>query len=216
MQSAVFNRGRRVLGMCALAGTVAVGIAACGSSSGSPASASSGTSTTSASSREAAQLKFVNCMRSHGVNLPDPSANGGGFGGGGGGGGAAGGTNTTGTPGGGPGGFRALLSTTAGQAAEKACGSLRSKSFGFGGGNPANQAKFAAAALKFAECMRAHNIDVPDPSSSSGGAFGIFKALRSSTQTNSPAYKTALQACSSDLPFHRRGANGNSVGGAGA
>jgi hypothetical protein len=153
-------------------------------------------------------------MRSHGVNLPDPSANGGGFAPGG---GAAGGTSTTGAAGGGPGGYRALLSTATGQAAEKACASLRSKSFGFGGGNPANQAKFQADAVKFAECMRAHNIDIPDSTSGSGGAFGIFRDLRGSSETNSPAFKSAMTACSSDLPFRRRGgASGNSVGGTGA
>jgi hypothetical protein len=155
-------------------------------------------------------------MRSHGVNVPDPSSTGGFAGGGG-------GTGTTGAPGGGPGGFRALLSTPTGQAAEKACQSLRSKSFGFAGGNPADQAKFAAAAVKFAECMRAHNINIPDPSSSSGGAFGIFRDLRGSSETNSPAFKTAMTACSSDLPFHRGGGAGGpgapgagSVGGPGA
>jgi len=218
MQSAcspLFTHGRclRAFATCALAGTIAVGLSACGSS-GSAASASGGTSTSSASSREAAQLKFVTCMRSHGVNLPDPSANGRGFAGGG-------GTSTTGgAPGGGPGGYRQLLSTPTGQAAEKACASLRSKSFGFAGGNPADQAKFEAAAVKFAECMRAHNIDIPDPTSGTGGAFGIFRDLRGSSETNSPAFKTAMTACSSDLPFHRGGGPGgtstNSVGGPGA
>jgi hypothetical protein len=210
------TRGRRAFAACALAGTVAVGLSACGSS-GSSAASSGTTSTTSASS---GRLKYAECLRSHGVNVPDPTAGGGFAGGGGGGGGAGGATSTTGgAPGGGPGGYRALLSTATGQAAEKACASLRSKSFGGPGGNPADQAKFAAAAVKFAECMRAHNIDIPDPSSSSGGAFGIFKDLRGSSETNSPAFKTAMTACSSDLPFRRGGAGGtstNAVGGPGA
>jgi hypothetical protein len=153
-------------------------------------------------------------MRSHGVNLPDPSANGRGFAGPPAG-GASGGTSTTGTPGGGPGGYRGLLSTQTGQAAEKACGSLRSKSFGFAGGSSADQAKFQADAVKFAECMRAHNVDIPDPTSGSGGAFGIFRSIPSS-ERNSPAFKTAMTACSSDFPFHGRGPGGNSVGGPGA
>jgi len=206
----VSARPRRAFLACALAGSIVVGLSACGSSGSS--AASSGSSASSSSSRAAAQLKFVQCMRSHGVNLPDPSANGG-FGGGGG-----GGTSTTGgAPGGGPGGYRALLNTAAGQAAEKACASLRSKSFGFAGGNPADQAKFEADAVKFAECMRSHGIQIADPTSSNGGAFGIFRDLRGSSETNSPAFKTAMTACSSNLPhFNRGGSSTSSVGGPGA
>jgi hypothetical protein len=192
-------------------------LSACGSS-GSSAASSGSTSTSSASTGSSARVKYAECLRSHGVNVPDPSSSGGGFGGGGGGGGAT--STTGGAAGGGPGGFRGLLSTPTGQAAEKACASLRSKSFGPGGGNPADQAKFEAAAVKFAECMRAHNIDIPDPTSGTGGAFGIFRDLRGSSETNSPAFKTAMTACSSDLPFHRGGGPGgtstNSVGGPGA
>ena len=204
----VSARPRRAFLACALAGSIVVGLSACGSSGSS--AASSGSSASSSSSRAAAQLKFVQCMRSHGVNLPDPSANGG-FGGGGGGGG---GTSTT---GGAPGGYLALLNTAAGQAAEKACASLRSKSFGFAGGNPADQAKFEADAVKFAECMRSHGIQIADPTSSNGGAFGIFRDLRGSSETNSPAFKTAMTACSSNLPhFNRGGSSTSSVGGPGA
>ncbi|HEY5318585.1 MAG TPA: hypothetical protein VIJ20_11420 [Solirubrobacteraceae bacterium] len=149
--------------------------------------------------------------------MPDPSSNGGGFGGGGGGGAGAGGGGTS-TTGGGPGGYRQLLSTPTGQAANKACASLRSKSFGGANISPAQRQQFQQAAVKFAECMRAHNINIPDPSSSSGGGFGIFRDLRGSSETNSPAFKTAMTACSSDLPG-RRGRGGSSttsVGGPGA
>jgi hypothetical protein len=220
MQSAcpsVSTRARRALMTCALAGSIAVGLSACGSSGSSAAASSS--SSSSSSSGSSARVKYAECLRSHGVNVPDPTAGGGAPGGGG---GAPGGGGTS-TTGGGPGGFRQLLSTPTGQAAEKACASLRSKSFGGPGGNPADSAKFAADAVKFAECMRAHNIAIPDPSSSSGGAFGIFKDLRGSSETNSPAFKTAMTACASNLPngghFGRGGAGGTttgSVGGPGA
>ena len=84
------SRALRAFAACALAGSLAVGLAACGSS-GSPAnaSASSGSTTTSSSSRYQARLKFAECMRAHGVNVPDPSANGA-IGGGGGTGGGSG------------------------------------------------------------------------------------------------------------------------------
>ncbi len=68
-------------------------------------------------------VKYATCMRSHGVDIPDPTTSGGGPGGGGfafGAGGAGGGTN-----------FRALLNTPAYKTANTACASLRPK---FGGG----------------------------------------------------------------------------------
>ena len=68
---------------------------------------------------------------------------------------------------------------------------------------------------KFAECMRAHHIDIPDPTTSAGGGFGIFRQIPSS-QRNSPAFRSALQACSSTLPFRRGGGGGGGVGGGAA
>jgi hypothetical protein len=65
-------------------------------------------------------VKYAGCMRSHGVNIPDPTTSGGGFGFGAGGG--AGSTN-----------FRSLLNTPAYKTANTACASLRPK-FGRGGG----------------------------------------------------------------------------------
>jgi len=206
----VSARARRALLGCALAGSLAVGLSACGSS-GSSAAASSGSSTTSSSARYTARLKYAECMRSHGVNVPDPSANGGPPGGGGG--GATGG-------GGGGGAFAQLRNSPNFASASKACASLRSKSFGFASISPAQRAQFQQDAVKFAECMRAHNIDIPDPSSNGTGGFGIFKDLRGSSETNSPAFKTAFTACSSNLPngghFGRGGTSTNSVGGPGA
>ncbi len=70
--------------------------------------------------RTAELVKYAQCMRSHGVNIPDPTTSGGGPGGGGFGFGAQGGTN-----------FRALLNTPAFKTANTACASLRPK---FGGG----------------------------------------------------------------------------------
>ena len=202
----VSMRARRAFAACALAGTLVLGLAACGSS-GSSASSSGSTSTTSSSARYAARLKYAECMRSHGVNVPDPSANGGPAGGGGAGGGGAGG-----------GAFAQLRNSPNFASASTACASLRSKSFGFANISPAQRAQFQQDAVKFAECMRAHNIDIPDPSASSGGGFGIFRDLRGSSETNSPAFKTAMTACSSDLPFRDGGAGTgtNSVGGPGA
>jgi hypothetical protein len=78
------------------------------------------------------------------------------------------------------------------------------------GGGPrelskAEQAKFLDQALKFARCMRAHGIDMPDPKAQGGG---ISLGVRSSRgddgsngiNPNSPAFQRAQKACESLLP----------------
>jgi hypothetical protein len=219
--TSIITRSLRVF----TAGALAVGLAACGSSGGS-ATAAGGASTSSSSSRYQARVKAAECLRAHGVNVPDPSANGGAPGGApaaggapapGGGGGAGAGA------GGGGGGarLRQLLSTSAGQAASKACASEISKAFTFANITPAQRAQFQHAAVKFAQCMRAHNVNIPDPTSNGAGGFGIFRSIPSS-ERNSPAFKSAFTACSSNLPNRGRfggggpGGAGGSVGGPGA
>ena len=192
---------RRTVAMCVLSGALAISVSACGSSSSSTTSvASAGAGAGTSSSAYTARLNFAKCMRAHGVNVPDPSANGGPAGGAGG-------------PGAGAGGFRALRSSPNFQAASTACAKYRAKAFGAGNFSPAQRAAARQALVKFAECMRSHSIDIPDPSTSGGGGFGIFRSIPSS-QRNSPQFKSALQACSSTLPrFGRGGAGGGPSGG---
>jgi hypothetical protein len=190
----------------ALACLVALALAACGSSSSSSTSssaaggASAATGGTTGTAAEA-RLKFAKCMRAHGVNVPDPSANGGPAGGGG--------------PGGGGGGFRALRSSPNFAPALKACGSLRAGAGGFGNISPAQRAQFQQQLVKFAECMRSHNVDIPDPSTSGGGGFGIFRQIPQS-ERNSPAFQAALKSCSSVLPRFGRGGGGPPANGSSA
>ncbi len=196
---------RRTVAALVIGSLLALGVAACGSSSSSSStstslagSGSGGTSTTSAAGRYQARLNFAKCMRAHGVNVPDPSANGGPAGGGGG------------------LGLRSLRSSPNFQSANQACAKYRSQAFAFGNVSPQQRAQFQRDLVKFAECMRAHNIDIPDPSTSGGGGFGIFRQIPSS-ERNSPAFQSALKACSSNIPF-RRGAgpggapSGNTTG----
>jgi hypothetical protein len=187
---------RRTLVICVLTGALAVGVSGCGSSSSSSATsvASAGAGGAASSSTYQARLNFAKCMRAHGVNVPDPSANGGPAAGAGG-------------AGAGAGGFRALRNSPNFQAASTACAKYRAKAFGFGNTTPAQRAAAQQALVKFAECMRSHNINVPDPSTTSGGGFGIFRSIASS-ERNSPAFKTALTACSSNLPRFGRGGPG--------
>jgi hypothetical protein len=81
------------------------------------------------------------------------------------------------------------------------------QAFPFANLSPSQRAQFQKGAVKFAECMRAHNIDIPDPTSQPGGGFGIRRAIPQS-ERNSPAFQSALQACVSNLPFRPGSAPG--------
>jgi hypothetical protein len=187
----------RTLAVCA---ALCVGVAACGSaSSTSTASSAAGTAVASAGSSSAryqARLAFAKCMRAHGVNVPDPSPNAGPA--------EGGGLN-----------LRSLRGAPGFQAANQACASYRAKAFGFGTLSPAQRAQFQQQLVKFAECMRSHNVDIPDPTTSAGGGFGILRQLRSS-ERNSPAFQSAFQACSGVLPRFGRGGGGGAGATAGA
>jgi hypothetical protein len=182
---------RRAVFSCLSAALAATALAACGSSSSSGGAALAGNP--GSASNYQTRLNFAKCMRSHGVNVPDPSANGGPPAGATGGGGFGGG------------GFRALRSDPNFQSASKACAKYRVG--GFGNISSAQRAQFQQAAVKFAECMRSHNVNIPDPSSNGAGGFGIFRNI-SPTERQSPQFKTAIQACASTLPFRRGGPNG--------
>lgn len=177
---------RRVVAVSALSAALGIGLTACGSSSPSTTSAtaaSGGTSSTSSSARYQARLNLAKCLRSHGVNVPDPSPNGGPAGGGGGG-----------------GIFRQARSNPNFQSAMQACAQYRRQANPFSNLSPAQRAQFQQDLVKFAECMRSHGIDIPDPTTSAGGGFGILRQIPSS-ERNSPAFRSAVQACSTNLPF---------------
>jgi hypothetical protein len=80
------------------------------------------------------------------------------------------------------------------------------------GGGPrpmskADQAKFFDSALKFAHCMRAHGVDIPDPQPNSGGIM-IQKGSRGSgpkIDPQSPAFQSAQKACQSLMPGGGKG-----------
>ena len=164
-------------------GTLAVGIAACGSSSSTGSSSTAGSS----SARYQARLNLAKCLRQHGLNVPDPSP-GGGIAGGAGGGGL----------------FRLIRSNPNFQSAFQACAKYRAGAFPNANLSPAQRAQFEQAFVKFAECMRAHGVNIPDPSTRAGGGFGLRDAITPSLR-NSPAFQPALLACSSKLPFRRGG-----------
>ena len=188
----------KLLATTALVGALAFGVSACGSSSSSSTTSSaagSGVSSTSSNSTYEARLNLAKCLRSHGLNVPDPSPNGGVAGGGGGG-----------------GIFRSIRSQPNFQSALQACSQYTRQAFPRLNLSPAQRAQFQQDLVKFAECMRAHNIDIPDPSTTAGGGFGIFRSLPTS-ERNSPAFQSALQTCRSNIPFRRGVGPGGGPGG---
>jgi hypothetical protein len=156
-------------------------LGACGSSStsstGSASAASSASGGSSSPAQTQARVNVAKCMRRHGVNVPDP----------------------------GPSGptqgemqqLQRQYSPDQLKAATTACQSSLAQAFPQLA-NPAAQAQRRQQALQFAQCMRSHGIDIPDPPSS-GPALGIQKAL-SSVDQNSPQFKAANSACGSLRP----------------
>jgi len=179
-------------------------VAGCGSGSKSPGVASlGGSDTTSTSSSQGAappagggfssgkggggqglhvamrgNLKFSQCMRSHGVsNFPDPNGQG-----------QIGIDSSTGID---------PRSPTF-QSAQKAC-----RKYLPNGGQPTPQqlAKAKQSALAFSQCMRSHGVkDFPDPDFSSGGVnIKIGGRPGSNLDPNNPTFKAAQTACRGKL-----------------
>jgi hypothetical protein len=179
------DRLRRV----SVATVVILLIAACsGGGSDAPEVATlddgSGSTTTTAAASQADQeeaaLEFAQCMRDHGVDLPDPTVDGDG--------------NIRLSPpdfgeDGPPEGF-----IEAAQAAAEACGDLL-EGIGFGF-SPEDQADLQDQLLEFTSCMREHGIDMPDPNfngtpgSGGGGFIGRI-------DPNDPDFQAAFEECRS-------------------
>ncbi len=179
-------RRRQATGVWNRQCTLALGVAASCALALSACGFSGSSNNGSSSSREAAGLKFADCMRSHGVpNFPDPGAAGGG-----------------GIPIAAGSGINPR--SPAFQAAQNAC--MKLMPGGVPAGGHASESR-RLALLKLAQCMRRHGISTfPDPTASpppstppAGGglAFGVPGALISVPQSliESPGFKQAAAAC---------------------
>jgi hypothetical protein len=167
--------------LAAVAGALALG--ACGSGNDGNGGAAS------ASGQDKAfegALKFSQCMRDHGVDMPDPKRD------------SNGGIMLTGPPG----GKRTKLGDPKMEAAQSAC----QKYMDTGGGpplDPAAQAKLQDAFVAYAGCMRGKGIDMPDPKVGSHGVemritkgqAGPGKGTSAGPAPDSPAFKAADTAC---------------------
>jgi hypothetical protein len=158
----------------ALLGAAALSLAACGADS--PATAGG----PSAKDKQAL-LDFAACMRDHGVDMPDPKADGG------------------------PSLVQAggSMSPEQERKAEQACKHFQDKI------KPpklteAQQKEFRDAALANARCMRAHGIDMPDPTFSEDGRATVKIAGhgkgRVGPAPDDPKFRAAAEACKATMP----------------
>jgi hypothetical protein len=146
-----------------------IALGACGG--GDPATA--GTGDQRAEFREAA-LKYARCMRAHGVDMPDPKP-------------GEGGRITMGGPGTGPEDQAKM------ESAQKACRKIL-ESVRPPERSAEKEQEAKDQALKFARCMRAHGIDMPDPQFQSGGR--VTQRMEEGIDPNSQRFRDASEACS--------------------
>lgn len=156
---------------------LALALSGCGRSTDAPGVASAGggteaavSPTPSASADRDEQLRrFAQCMRNHGVDMPDPQPGGGGLGSG------------------------LNPSDPQVQSGFTAC---QSKLPG-GGQPPKLNPQQAEAYRAFASCMRDNGVDLPDPAADGTLQFNV-KNL-GSLDTGSPTFTSAMTACRDKL-----------------
>ena len=129
-------------------------------------------------SRDAAQVKFRQCMRTNGVDIPD-------------------------NPGQGGGANQNSIDRTALQKAQKACAKYQKQAFGNVSAD--QQQQFRDSLTKFTACMRQHGVEISDPTAGAGGGP---PAGGNQPDQNDPKVKAATKACQSKLPQGRPGGGG--------
>ena len=180
----------------ALAGAAACGRAASGSNIASAGGKSSASAHPTASVDPQEQARqFAQCMRDHGVDVPDP--------------------DTAGGPNGGPVRITASGGPPAGMdAAMEACKDKLPN----GGTPPSLDPQQQEQLRAFAQCMRDHGVDMPDPDPNSGG-LRITQSGgpngNSGMSPDNPTFQAAQQACQDKLPGANGGTTTNGGGGTG-
>jgi hypothetical protein len=172
--------------LVAVLAVLALGLAACGGKHGSGiASANGSKAKPSASAKPADPVekmrKYAACMRAHGVDMPDPQTNDG----------SDGGVTIQGSVGPGTGPDSSTF-----KAAEEACRSLAPNS----GDIPKPNATQLEQMRKFAACMRAHGVDMPDPDPDTGGVMVQSSAGTGNLNPDNPTFKAAQEACRNLMP----------------
>jgi hypothetical protein len=182
-------------------------LAACGGGgSGSGIASISGkdqagkTSSKKGASKQDAQDAFrsyAQCMRKHGVDMPDPKFS------------KNGSVSINAAPPGGSGDPNQGPSPQF-QAADNACKHFIDDAVNSSGNkpDPEQQEKMKEAALAFAKCMRDHGIDMPDPVFSGDGRV----SQQLTGNPNEAKFQAAQKACQKKMPgFGKKGGKGGLV-----
>ena len=162
-----------------LVATASLAVAACGSDPQTPASSSQGRKGGLDAATKKAMLDYAQCMRDHGVDMPDPTFD--------------------------QGGGKVVQRVKEGnedtvRAAEQACKKYQDKV------KPPpmseeEQKKMKEAALKNAQCMRDHGIsNFPDPQFDENGGMQIKIDKNSGMNPNSQKFQDAMKACQKESP----------------
>ena len=150
-------------------------LAACG---GGETPTGSGADGREAANRKAL-LDFARCMRSNGVNMPDPQFEAGGRV-----------TQRMGAK---------DLDPAVMRKADKACAKYR-ESIKAPEISDADKEKFRKAALEHSRCMREQGIDMPDPQFDEDGGAQIRIGRGSGINPDDPKFKQAQEACRDKMP----------------
>lgn len=169
------NASRFLLVLTAAAAALA--LSACGTATSST-SAPGAAAGDGGDDRDTARLRFRQCMRDEGIDVPDQR-------------------------GGGPQGPPSGVDGEKLRAAREACAKLREQARG--DLTDEQRQEFRDAFAKFASCMRREGVDIPTPSGAGPGG-GARRGLRQ-LDRESPKVRAALEACRDELPRRgRRGA----------
>ena len=169
---------RRIPAILILLGAASLTAAACTTSSDTGIPAASGSASASASASSGDLTAFVHCVRQHGVNVPDPNP------------------DLPWPP-------SQVEQSDGWVAASEACGHLLPPSLAAIANQP-NQLPSAQQLEQlrtFAVCMRAHGIDMGDPTPTGDTPIhGRLEHVTRAQLNNDPGYKAAYQACKNKLP----------------
>jgi hypothetical protein len=192
-------RTRTVTSALALGTTVLAlaGAAACARSSASPGIATAG-GKGSASAHPSASVdpveqarEFAQCMRDHGVDMPDPDTAGGA----------------------GSGAIRITVSGGPNSGVDAAMDACKDK-LPNGGTPPSMNPQQQEAMREYAQCMRDHGVDMPDPDPN-GGPMVIGGSGGPKVTPDDPTFQAAQEACQSKLPgaiTQKGGGSGSDTG----
>lgn len=187
----------RRVGAAVLAAMMMLFLSACNADSGSDGVATLDEEAAAASDGEEQEksadeqaLEFVECMREHGVDMPDPEVD------------EDGGARFRAGPDG--------MDDVDPEAVEKAmeeCEELRPA--GGRAASPEDRAEMEEKMLALAECMREEGVDMPDPDFSKGGGGFRIGGDDADLDMSDPEVQDALEACSDEVgmpgPGDRRG-----------